>query len=58
MLIIVGALDNLRPAAERLHAAVPHSRLCVIEGAAHSAHYEKFDEYTQLVTSFLGDHGL
>jgi pimeloyl-ACP methyl ester carboxylesterase len=58
MLIIVGALDNLRPAAERLHEAVPHSRLCVIEGAAHSAHYEKFDEYVQVVESFLREHGL
>jgi pimeloyl-ACP methyl ester carboxylesterase len=58
MLIIVGALDNLRPAAERLHEAVPHSRLCVIEGAAHSAHYEKFDEYAQLLQAFLAEHGL
>src|SRR5579864_1165919 len=48
MLIIVGSLDNLRPAAERLHEVVPHSRLCVIEGAAHSAHYEKFGEYVKL----------
>jgi pimeloyl-ACP methyl ester carboxylesterase len=44
MLIDVGALDNLRPAAERLHELVPHSRLCLIQGAAHSAHYEKFEE--------------
>ena len=58
MLIIVGALDNLRPAAERLHDVVPHSRLCVIEGAAHSAHYEKFEEYVELVQTFLGEHGL
>jgi|SRR5579859_668628 len=56
MLIIVGALDNLRPAAERLHGLVPHSRLCVIEGAAHSAHYEKFEEYVALVNDFLGPH--
>jgi 3-oxoadipate enol-lactonase len=57
MLIVVGALDNLRPAAERLHELVPHSRLCVIEGAAHSAHYEKFDDYVRLVSGFLNDHG-
>jgi pimeloyl-ACP methyl ester carboxylesterase len=56
MLIIVGALDNLRPAAERLHELVPHSRLCVIEGAAHSAHYEKFDEYVAAVNAFLDQH--
>ncbi|MBV9323935.1 MAG: alpha/beta hydrolase [Chloroflexi bacterium] len=58
MLIIVGALDNLRPAAERLHEVVSGSRLCVIEGAAHSAHYEKFDEYARLVSGFMGEHGL
>ena len=58
MLIIVGALDNLRPAAERLHEVVPHARLCLIEGAAHSAHYEKFDEYVHLVQGFLADNGL
>lgn len=58
MLLIVGELDNLRPAAERLHSVVPHSRLCVIEGAAHSAHYEKFDAYVQLVNDFLDQHGL
>jgi pimeloyl-ACP methyl ester carboxylesterase len=53
MLIIVGAQDYLRPAAERLHELVPQSRLCIIEGAAHSAHYEKFDEYVHLVHEFL-----
>jgi pimeloyl-ACP methyl ester carboxylesterase len=58
MLIIVGALDNLRPAAERLHETVPHSRLCVVEGAAHSAHYEKFDDYVKLVEQFLADNRL
>lgn len=58
MLLIVGALDNLRPAAERLHEVVPHSRLCVIQGAAHSAHYEKFEEYVAIVNDFLRDQGL
>jgi len=58
MLILVGALDNLRPAAERLHELVPGSRLCVIEGAAHSAHYEQFDDYARHVSRFLDDHGL
>lgn len=53
MLIVVGAEDDLRPAAERLHELVPHSHLSIIEGAAHSAHFEKFDEYVALVDAFL-----
>jgi 3-oxoadipate enol-lactonase len=56
--MLIGALDNLLPAAERLDDVVPHSRLCVIEGAAHSAHYEKFGEYVALVHTFLAEHGL
>jgi len=58
MLILVGALDHLRPAAERLHELVPASRLCAIDGAAHSAHYERFDEYARHLSTFLSDHGL
>jgi hypothetical protein len=30
----------------------------VIEGAAHSVHYEKFDEYVQVVQAFRAEYGL
>ena len=58
MLVLVGALDGLRPLADRLHQLVPGSRYVVLEGAAHSAHYEKFDEYCDTVNGFLAEHGL
>jgi pimeloyl-ACP methyl ester carboxylesterase len=58
MLIVVGSLDDLRPWAERLHELVPGSQYAVIEGAAHSAHFERFDEYKQLVNGFLAEQGL
>jgi pimeloyl-ACP methyl ester carboxylesterase len=57
-LIMVGARDGLRPWAEHLHARVPKSRYEVIDGAAHSAHFEKFDTYLRCVQVFLSERGL
>ncbi|MBV9580799.1 MAG: alpha/beta hydrolase [Chloroflexi bacterium] len=53
MQIIVGSLDDLKPLTDNLHALVPSSRYAVIQGAAHSAHYERFDEYRRIVEDFL-----
>jgi pimeloyl-ACP methyl ester carboxylesterase len=53
MLIVVGSLDGLKPLTDHLHALVPHSRYQVIEGAAHSAHFERFDDYCRFVAEFL-----
>ena len=44
MQIIAGSLDNLKPLMDHLHELVPTSRYAVIEGAAHSAHYERFEK--------------
>jgi pimeloyl-ACP methyl ester carboxylesterase len=53
MLIVVGELDRLRPACERLHAAVPGSRYEVVPGAPHNVYYETSKEYNALVDDFL-----
>jgi pimeloyl-ACP methyl ester carboxylesterase len=53
MLIVAGSLDYLKPLAQHLHELVPSSRYEVIEGAAHSAHYECFDQYRAIVEDFL-----
>jgi pimeloyl-ACP methyl ester carboxylesterase len=45
MLIVVGSLDRLRPACDRLHVAVPHSELVVIDGAPHNVYYEAATRY-------------
>jgi pimeloyl-ACP methyl ester carboxylesterase len=58
MLIMVGSLDGLRPWAEHLHELLPSARFEVIEGAAHSAHFEAFDRYVAIASEFLADHGL
>jgi pimeloyl-ACP methyl ester carboxylesterase len=57
MQIIAGSLDNLKPLMDHLHELVPGSRYAVIEGAAHSAHYERFEEYCRIVEAFLRDLG-
>ena len=54
MLIVVGSLDRAVPAAERLHALLPHSEYRVIEGAPHNAYYEAAAEYNAIVGEFLG----
>ncbi|HLZ71918.1 MAG TPA: alpha/beta hydrolase [Dehalococcoidia bacterium] len=53
MLIVVGELDRLRPACERLHAALPHSEYRVIAGAPHNVYYETAAEYNAAVSDFL-----
>lgn len=53
MLIVVGDLDRLRPACERLHAAVPSSEYRVIAGAPHNVYYETAKEYNAAVSDFL-----
>ena len=53
MLIVVGSLDPLKPMAEHLHELSPSSHLEVIDGAAHSAHFERVDDYLRLVDDFL-----
>jgi pimeloyl-ACP methyl ester carboxylesterase len=53
--IIAGSLDNLKPLMDHLHELLPSSRYAVIQGAAHSAHYECFEEYCRIVEAFLGD---
>lgn len=54
MLIVVGELDRLKPACERLHAAVPSSEYRVIAAAPHNAYYEAAQEYNAAVAQFLG----
>ncbi|GEM_PF-587396 len=53
MLIVVGELDRLRPACERLHAALPHAEYRVIAGAPHNVYYETAAEYNAVVSDFL-----
>jgi pimeloyl-ACP methyl ester carboxylesterase len=53
MLIVVGSLDRAVPAAERLHALVPHSEHTVIPGAPHNVYYEAAAQYNDAVAGFL-----
>jgi pimeloyl-ACP methyl ester carboxylesterase len=54
-LILHGEKDLGFPltAAQRLHAAVPHSELTVIRGAAHMAHFERPEEWIGQLRRFL-----
>lgn len=54
-LILHGAGDLGFPVevAQRLHAAVPHSELAVIEGAGHAAHFERREEWVARLREFL-----
>lgn len=53
MLVIVGALDPLVPAAERLHRLVPHSRYVVVPESPHNVYYETAREWNEAVAGFL-----
>jgi pimeloyl-ACP methyl ester carboxylesterase len=53
MSIIVGGLDRLQPACERLHALVPGSEYHAIAGAPHNVYYEAAAEYNANVSTFL-----
>ncbi|HSR22660.1 MAG TPA: alpha/beta hydrolase, partial [Candidatus Eisenbacteria bacterium] len=52
MLIVVGELDWLAPAARHLHGLVEHSSLAVIEGAPHHAYYETPGAYNGIAGEF------
>jgi len=55
-LIITGSDDALMPlpTSEALHAAIPSSRLAVIEGAAHLSNVEAPEQFNAEVQRFLG----
>lgn len=53
MLVVVGGLDRLVPAAELLHQLVPHSRYRLIEGAPHNVYYEAAADYNAELSAFL-----
>jgi pimeloyl-ACP methyl ester carboxylesterase len=57
-LIISGMGIPSEPRSERLRELVPASSYCVIDGAAHSAHFEKFDQYAAIINRFLLDYRL
>jgi pimeloyl-ACP methyl ester carboxylesterase len=54
-LLLYGELDRRSPlpVAEELHAAVPSSRLVVLEGAGHLANAERPEEFNEAVRAFL-----
>jgi 3-oxoadipate enol-lactonase len=55
-LIITGSNDVLMPmpTSEAMHAAIPSSRLAVIEGAAHLSNVEAPEQFNAEVQQFLG----
>ena len=54
-LIIVGAEDAITPVAdsEKMHAAIPSSRLVVIENAGHVSNLERSEQFNDAVLKFL-----
>jgi pimeloyl-ACP methyl ester carboxylesterase len=54
-LILHGARDLCFPfqVARRLHAAVPHSELALVDDAGHAAHFEQRAEWVALLRTFL-----
>ena len=53
-LIIAGSIDDkFREIGKRLHAAMPQSRLEIIDGAGHIVHLEKHKEFMSALYSFL-----
>ncbi|MFE6940106.1 alpha/beta fold hydrolase [Streptomyces chartreusis] len=54
-LVVVGADDTYTPVpdAEAMHAALPHSTLRVIEGAAHMPNLERPREFDEALAAFL-----
>jgi 3-oxoadipate enol-lactonase len=55
-LLIGGALDTATPPIEmeRLHTAIPGSRLRVLEGAAHIANLDQPEVFTEELAKFIG----
>ncbi|MEU2052806.1 alpha/beta fold hydrolase [Streptomyces bungoensis] len=56
-LVVVGADDTYTPVAdaEAMHAALPHSVLRVVEGAAHLPNLERPEEFNGVLAEFLSD---
>jgi 3-oxoadipate enol-lactonase len=56
-LLIAGELDVATPPAEmeRLHTAIPESRLRVLEGAAHISNLDQSEAFTDELAGFLAD---
>jgi pimeloyl-ACP methyl ester carboxylesterase len=54
-LVVVGADDTYTPVrdAEEMHAALPDSRLHVVEGAAHLPNLERPEEFNRALSDFL-----
>ncbi|WP_052424631.1 alpha/beta fold hydrolase [Streptomyces fulvoviolaceus] len=54
-LVVVGTDDTYTPVAdaEAMHAALPDSTLCVIEGAAHMPNLERAEEFNKALGEFL-----
>jgi len=54
-LIMVGAEDAITPVAdsEKMHAAIPSSRLVVIESAGHVSNFERTEQFNDALLSFL-----
>jgi len=54
-LIIVGAEDAITPVAdsEKMHAAIPSSRLVVIENAGHVSNLERSEQFNDALLNFL-----
>jgi pimeloyl-ACP methyl ester carboxylesterase len=57
ILILHGAQDMTFPVqlAQRLHKAVPTSKLEIIEQAGHMAQFEQPDRWSKAVDEFLSD---
>ncbi|SDK52500.1 alpha/beta fold hydrolase [Streptomyces indicus] len=58
-LVVVGREDEYTPVAdaEAMHAALPQSTLCVVEGAAHMPNLEKPAEFNAALRTFLASLG-
>ncbi|NGO80701.1 alpha/beta fold hydrolase [Streptomyces sp. YC504] len=58
-LVVVGRDDAYTPVtdAEAMHAALPDSALCVVEGAAHMPNLERPEEFNSALRSFLSRLG-
>lgn len=58
-LLLVGEHDaRFRAINERMHAALPDSRLHVLPGVGHALHLEAPDAFAQVVRDFLASHPL
>jgi pimeloyl-ACP methyl ester carboxylesterase len=53
MLVIVGALDALVPAAKRLHELVGHSEYVEVPDSPHNVYWETAAEWNEAVEAFL-----